>query len=717
MGMTIVLADNLHRSLSDLDGSARGRVVDFLIKLQTEPRASGVRLKAINNPRDRRVRTARVTDRLRAVLLHVGESMYVVQTVLPHDDAYRYAEQVTLNLNRATGAVEALETARISARVDAVASAVQPAAAPPLLAHVTARDYQRLGITEELVPALRRLVDEGDLLELVEPLPPLQRDVLLSLVDHSPEQVYADIVAPLLAAEVPAGDIPAALASPVNQASYLVVTDAAELRDALAWPMDRWRIYLHPTQRALAYPMRPYSGPVRVTGGPGTGKTVVAVHRARALADSAAPGERILLTTYGNTLARMLEELLHRLGGKPLRDRVDVLTTDRLARQILQDAGRRVTSPLNDEKCLEALRAHVARLGSDLDPQLLRDEWYRVVLDLGITDREAYLAARRRRVRRLSAAQKERVWAALGSFAERLAAGGLTTFRQITVEAALEAAGWQAKPYRYVVVDEAQDMTAAQWRLLRAVVPEAPDDMFIVGDAYQRIYDSNVVLSHHGVHTRGRGRRLTVSYRTTLEIARGGVALVRGHHYDDLDQGTDTLDRYRALIRGPAPVVAGFPSLADELAALADQVAAWRDAGVPAADIAVGVRTHHLAGRVVAALAERGLTATLVTNEASAPPDTVHVMTLHRLKGLEYRCVAVAGMSEGTVPPASLLATAGDDPQARRFVLDQERGLVFVACTRPREALWVSWHGRPSPLVFPLVMLFPARSGQAVAGR
>ncbi|WP_239679385.1 UvrD-helicase domain-containing protein [Natronosporangium hydrolyticum] len=705
--MTIVLAENLHRALSDLDSSARKRVVDFLIKLQVEPHASGVRLKAIKNPRDRRVRTARVTDDLRAVLLHLGDSMYMVQTVLPHDDAYRYAEQVTLTLNPATGAVEALETARISDRVEQVVAAPRQRVTdqPPLLAHVVDRDYQRLGVNEELVPALRTLVDEADLLELVEPLPPLQRDVLLSLVDRSPEQVYADLIAPIEAPTV-SDDIPTALASPVNQAAYLVVTDAAELKDALAWPMDRWRTYLHPSQRSLAYPLKPYSGPVRVTGGPGTGKTVVAVHRAVSLARAAEPGERILLTTYGNTLARALGELLERLGGKVVRDLVDVVTTDKLARRVLVDAGRTVPSPLNDADCLAALRGFVARTGSELDPQLLRDEWYRIILDLDLTSKESYLAAHRPRMRRLSLRQREQVWEVLAGFTEWLAEHRQTTFPQVTNEAAAVVSGWETKPYRHVVVDEAQDMTVGQWRLLRAVVPEATDDMFLVGDAHQRIYGRYVVLSHHGIHTRGRSRRLTISYRTTREIARGGLALLKGHHYDDLDGGDDTLDSYRALTRGPVPIVAGYPTLAAELGALAEQVVAWRDVGVTMADIAVGVRTHQIAEQVTAAFADRGIPAAVVTPETYDAQGAVHVMTVYRLKGLEYRCVAIAGMSEGVVPPKSMIAAVGDDPQAQRYLHDEERARVFVAATRPREALWVSWHGQPSPLVLPLVMMF-----------
>jgi hypothetical protein len=713
MGMTIVLADNLHRALSDLDGAARKRVVDFLIKLQTEPHSSGVRLKSIKNPRDPRVRTARVTDNLRAVLLHIGESMYVVQTVLRHDDAYRYAEQITLSVNKATGAVEALETARIEARVHAVVSAPPAvgAGSAPLLAHVSNHDFDHLGLPAELVPALRRIDDEEGLFEFVEPLPALQRDVILSLVDRPPEQVYAEIVAPAAGpARIEPDNLAAALERPVNRATYLVVTDAAELADALAWPMDRWRIYLHPTQRGLAYPIKPYSGPVRVTGGPGTGKTVVAVHRARALADAAGADERILLTTYGSTLIKTLDELLCRLGGDKARRRVDVLTIDKLARDVLREASRKV-NVIGDSECLALLRVQASEAGTGLDPQLLLDEWDSVVLDHDLTTRDAYLAAPRRRMRRLARPQKEAAWTVLERFADYLTRNSLLTFGQVTVEATRVAAQQTAKPYRYVVVDEAQDMTAPQWRLLRAVVPNAPDDMFIVGDAHQRIYDSHAILSHQGIHTRGRGRRLTVSYRTTREIVRSGLALVKGHHYDDLDQGVDSLDGYRSLLRGPAPEAAGYPTLAAELGAVADRVAAWHSAGVPLADIAVGVRIHTLAEKVTETLRERGIAAEIVRSDGVAPDHAVHVMTLHRLKGLEYRCVAVAGLRDGIVPPTNRLAAAADDPHARRVVQEQERALVFVACTRAREALHVSWHGAPSPLIAPLIV----QSGSAVA--
>jgi superfamily I DNA/RNA helicase len=228
--------------------------------------------------------------------------------------------------------------------------------------------------------------------------------------------------------------------------------------------------------------------------------------------------------------------------------------------------------------------------------------------------------------------------------------------------------------------------------------------MFLVGDAHQRIYPGAAVLSRLGIRTTGRGRRLTISYRTTREILRAGLALLKGHHYDDLDEGPDTLAGYRSLMHGPAPIVAGYPTLTDELAAVAERVSAWRDAGVPWAEIAVGLRTKGLATKLLAEFANRGLPANFISGDAVGARDETHVMTLHRLKGLEYRCVAVAGLREGTVPPAAALAAAGHDQPARHTLLDRERSLLFVACTRAREALAVTWHQTPSHLIAPLIV-------------
>ena len=701
MGLTIVLADTLHRALSNLDGSARKRVVDFLIKLQTEPHSAGVRLKPIKNPRDPRVRTARVTDDLRAVLIHIGDSAYVVQSVLAHDDAYRYAEQLTCTVNKATGAVEMLETVRIEQRVEAVVGEPSaPGSAPTLFAHVSDRDFDRLGIPDGLLPALRRLADETALLDLVEPLPNLQQDVLLSLVDNTTDQVYADIVAPAAGTDpIEADDLAMALQRPTNLATYLVVTDAAELVDALAWPMDRWRIYLHPTQRFLAYPSKPYSGPARVTGGPGTGKTVVAVHRAKSLAENLTGDHRLLVTTFGTTLARSLHDLLRRLSGDRIFERVDVLTTDQLARRILDQTGRQVNA-INDEACLAALKIHLTRAGSDLDPQLVKDEWERVVLEQHLTTREQYLTAPRLgRAKPLPKAHKVAVWTAIEGFTRQLSADKATTFPQITTAAAQLVSANAAKPYRHVIVDEAQDMTSVQWRLLRAVVDPAPDDLFVVGDAHQRIYPGTAVLSRLGIRTAGRSHRLTISYRTSREILRTGLALVKGHHYDDLDTGPDTLNGYRSLLQGPAPQVAGYPSLEAEVAALAELVSAWQAAGVPWEEIAIGVRNKGLGAKVTAELVAVGVPATFVSGDPANATGSAHVITLHRLKGLEYRCVAVVGLRQGTVPPAAVLAAAGDDQPARRTVLERERSLLFVACTRAREALSISWHHKPSHII------------------
>src|SRR5690606_20333066 len=111
------------------------------------------------------------------------------------------------------------------------------------------------------------------------------------------------------------------------------------------------------------------------------------------------------------------------------------------------------------------------------------------------------------------------------------------THTQAAAEAARLLDGSGEARYRHAIVDEAQDLHAAHWRLLRALVPAGTDDLFIVGDAHQRIYGRPLVLSRYGIETRGRSRRLTVNYRTSREILTWCSAVMQGASVDDLEGG------------------------------------------------------------------------------------------------------------------------------------------------------------------------------------
>jgi AAA domain/UvrD-like helicase C-terminal domain len=707
---TIVFADTFNKTVAKFDNQLKLRVFEFMVKFSLDPDADGINLKPPTRARDPRVRVARVTQDYRAVLFYPGSgAVYFLLNVLHHDDAYAYAAHAKLDVNKVTGGLEILELDRIEAARDEYRATAQAPGAPPLLfAGVGDADLRRLGISDDILPLVRMLTADDQLLGLTAIIPQVQADVLLTLYDGSPaEDVYADVVAPYLDGRpVDVDDLDAALERPATLISFTVTTNDDDLRAALDWPMDRWRTYLHPTQRTIAYPARPYGGPFRITGGPGTGKTVVAVHRARALAAKAKPDERILMAAFNTNIAATLKDLLRRLGGDTLADRVDVKTVDQLAMGVVYRAEGTRPPVLTDSAVLEQWNEYLVQHETGFSARFLDAEWNQVILAHALHTRDDYLATPRtgRGARRIGPAQRAEIWTLISGFEARLRGLGRRTFRQIATDAA-RYAGASSKPtYRHIIVDEAQDLHASHWRLLRALAPIADDDLFLAGDPFQRIYDNRVVLGRCGIRIQGRAKRLTINYRTTRQILDSSLALMRDHRTDDLDGGSDNLHGYRSLMRGAAPHVAGYPDLAAELAALGATVTSWHKSGIDYDDIAVGTRSRALVAIAHEALLGANIPAFVLTGKTQdAGQAGVRVTTLHRLKGMEFRCVALTALGAGQIPQPRDLADTDGDPSASADLLVTERSLLFVAGTRARDALAVSWHGEHSPLIAPLV--------------
>jgi superfamily I DNA/RNA helicase len=352
------------------------------------------------------------------------------------------------------------------------------------------------------------------------------------------------------------------------------------------------------------------------------------------------------------------------------------------------------------------LTEYLSRRTPEFSAHFLYAEWNSVILAGGLRSLADYLTTARpgRGSRRLSAAQRKQVWSLISGFEAELRGAGLRTFRQIATDAAGYAAYRREPIYRHVIVDEAQDLHASHWRLLRALVPAGPDDMFLVGDPFQRIYDNRAVLGHCGVKIQGRAKRLTINYRTTRQILEASLSLVNGSTRDDLDGGTEGLHSYRSLMRGRPPVTHGSPDAEAELAQLVATIRAWHDGGIDYDDIAVGARSRVLVQQACAALTAAELPAFVLTGRRDDDGKSgVHVTTLHRLKGTEFRCVALTGLNADQVPSPRDLADVADDPAATAAVLAQERSLLFVAGTRAREDLAIGWHGTCSPLLAPIV--------------
>lgn len=658
---------------------------------------SGVHLEKINNVRDSRLRSIRIDQSWRGIVLapESGDS-YTLLKVLQHDDAYAWACRRRVSVNRATGVIELRDVAAIEERLPQLTENAT-ASTSRLLDGVGDADLARLGIDEQVLPFARVLTDLDQLESARRILPEPQYDVLVGLaIGMSPEQVWEEMAgAATVAVEYDTSDVTAAVARSPER--VVLVSGPDELMEVFSYPFALWRICLHPTQHRMAHGS--FSGPARVTGGPGTGKTVVALHRAQHLAESSPQDRSVLVTTFTKTLAGSLEDGLRMLiDDEALQRRIDVRHIDQIAYQITASRhGRLPVLAESDQR--ERWRRLINRFGLSYTEAFLSQEWRHVVLAQVITTREEYLAAARSgRGRPLGARGRAEIWPALAGFEAELRAEGLWTYETICVEAArlLELA--EAKPYRHIVVDEAQDLSPWQWWLLRAAVASGPDDIFLVGDTHQRIYDHRVSLKQIGIDIAGRSERLKINYRTTAEILGWSLGLLRGVRIDDMNQDLETLAGCRSDVHGAPPILHGSSTRSAEMEHLVSVVRSWLGDGVQPGQVGIAARSSVLVDRAVAALAGSGIPTVSLAKRAARDGE-VAAATMHRMKGLEFRCVAVVGVGQQQVPAPSAVTPATDDQRSHDLDIQRERCLLFVACTRARENLVVSWHGTPSPLL------------------
>lgn len=693
--------------LHKLQGTVRKGVVDAWEKfsrltLDQLFKDQGLKLESLKEAKDPQIRTIRIDQSTRGVVLapQTGET-FVLLRVMPHDKAIAWAVKQRASINAVTRAVEIRDAATLDEITPAYERVAQTSPGQRLFEKFSDGDLTALGIDADTLRQARSLMDK-DQLEVFGPLLPQdQREVLQYLAEgFSVEEVWQDIVAPGLqvaAQPVDTSDFETAIQH--TRTRFALVTASEELRDILDKPFAAWRVFLHPSQHKVAY-RASFSGPAQVSGGPGTGKTVVALHRVKHLLGHLRDGDRILLTTYTNALVNALRSGLHSLVEDPrLRERVDITTVDAFAgRVVAEPPGVVAQRPLmyNEEESRWGKAAKAT--GFTRTAQFLAQEYRHVILAQDITSLAAYESADRRgRGSRLAAGQRPLVWRTVERFTADLADDRARTWLQTCAEAArlLEANG---PLYRHVVVDEAQDLHPAQWRLLRAAVPARPDDLFIAGDPHQRIYDSKVSLKSLGIKVAGRATKLRKNYRSTHEILSWCTALLVGRPVSQLEDGdrNETLLGYRSALHGNGPDVHAAASEDAELDALVEQVRTWTEAGVAAGEIGVSTRFNKTCAKAVSRLKDAGIPAALLKSDASDETTAVRVGTMHSFKGLEFRCVAVIGVNDGALPFAKSITPVDVDRVQHETDMMSERCLLFVACTRARDRLYVSWTGQPS---------------------
>ena len=717
--ITVALSNDFFKAFGKLSNKARSKVAAFIAKFRHNPRSPGLNYESVKGGKDPMIRSLRVDQDVRCILRAPDEgNTYVLLWIDKHDEAYQWARRRSCHVNRVSGAlhvvnVEAAETAvrEVSTRphsVEAAAESRQPLPQTVPNALFEACDDEQLmllGVPEVLLPAVRAVSNEEALARLIEWLPQACVDGLILIAGG---RTVEDVVKELerqRADGVDPADVAAALEAPDSKAEFLVITDDDELEAMLSAPLEQWRVFLHPSQRRLVE--RDWSGPVRVLGGAGTGKTVVAMHRAhwmakRLIADGGAG--HVLFTTFTRNLATDIHSNLTKICSSEELQRIRVVNLDRWVMDFLKTKGLHIRVFNQQSKdAAWSLAMDMADTELGLDENFYKEEWKDVVLANGCRSRDDYLKARRiGRGTRLNRKRRSQIWPVFDALRAEFRQQGLwepEEARQVAAD--LLKASNRSPQFAYVVVDEAQDLDMASFELIRALAGDPhSNDIFIVGDPHQRIYGKPVVLGRCGIEIRGRSRKLRINYRTTEETRAWATAVLSGLAFDDLDDGSDSASDYRSLLHGDKPLIKTFEDPAEEQHFLVELLLQIKEEQGSLANTCVTTRTNTMINKFTQLFQSEGIQCRVIqADEADDPSNpSLRLATMHRVKGLEFDQVFIPCLDSDQMPLKSILDRKPDQV-SRELFEQQERSLLHVAATRAKKRVVVSYTGYPSPLI------------------
>jgi len=680
--MEFRIADTFTDSLARLTVDEQKIVKTTAFDLQIDPSRPSMQFHKLDKAKDKNLWSVRVGRDIR-LIVHKTESSLLLCYVDHHDKAYDWAERRKIETHPTTGAAQIVE----------IRETVKEIVIPVYVGGQVAK----LAVTHEthLFAAVKddELLAFGVPAEWINDVKNATEDTLLTLADHLPSEA-AEALLELATGGKPRPAVSSAeLTSPFEhpdaQRRFRLMTGIEALEQALEFPWEKWTIFLHPEQQQWVE--RDYAGPARVAGSAGTGKTIVALHRAAYLARSN-PDARVLLTTFSDPLANALHSKLKRLIGNNPRvgERIDVYSLDAIGLRLYKAhvGPANIVSRSVIREALEAAASSVS--GHAFGLRFLLAEWEQVVDAWRLDSWEAYRdVARLGRKTRLAESQREVLWKIFERVFADLEDRQVITMPQMF--GALTAALAENKNviFDYVIVDEAQDVSVAQLRFLAALGGDRPNALFFAGDLGQRIFQQPFSWRSLGVDVRGRSRTLRVNYRTSHQIRTQADRLL-GHVVTDIDGNVEDRRGTVSVFNGPPPTIISLSNEAEEAKAVAGWVQEQTVAGLRPHEFGIFVRSEAQLDRARSAADASGLAYKILDEEhVDTTSGHIAIGTMHLAKGLEFRAVVVMACDDEVVPLQERIETVGDEADLQE-VYETERHLLYVACTRARDHLLIT---------------------------
>jgi hypothetical protein len=673
--MNFLIADTFTDSLARLAAPEQRAAKTTAFDLQIDPSGPGLSFHKLDRTKDSNFWSVRASSDIR-LIVHRTPSSLLLAYVGHHDAAYKWAERRKLERHPTTGAMQLVEVRERTEEVAAPApKAPTQSAKPKPFSNLRKIELMAFGVPEEWVDDVRK-ANEDNLLDVISHLPQEAQEALLKLAVG--EKFEA-------AKPAPTGADP--FAHPDALRRFRVFGDVEALRRALEEPWEKWGVFLHPSQAALV--ARDFSGPARVSGSAGTGKTIVAVHRAVHLARSNIKS-RVLLTTFSSMPAHALERKLRTLVGsdQEVAARIVVKAIGRVGVDLYSEAFG--TPSIASPEAIRALIADAAakRPGIKFSLSFLQGEWFDVIDPWLVRSPEEYgKVPRLGRKTRLTGNQRKALWPLFAEVHESLEAQGLVTNAEVFARAS-EKMSDATRPYDFAVVDEAQDLGVSEARFLAALGDGRPNSLFFAGDLGQRIFQRPFSWKALGIDIRGRSFTLRVNYRTSHQIRTQADRLLPDA-IADVDGNEESRKGTVSLLNGPPPVVREFDTADAEARAVGQWIAARLREGLRPEEIGVFVRSEAEMDRANAAAKFANVKAAELTIDAKAGTGRIAISPMHLAKGLEFPAVAVMACDDEILPQQARIEAIADEADLEE-VYNTERHLLYVACTRARDHLHVS---------------------------
>lgn len=675
--MDFRISDTFTDSLARLTGDEQKAVKTTAFDLQVNPASPGLSYHKLDRAKDKNFWSVRVSEDIR-LIVHKTEAGLLLCYAGHHDKAYEWAERRKLETHPKTGAaqfVEIRETVKEVVVPVYVQAATSTSPKPLLFAEKTDEELLSYGVPAEWLGDVRQ-ANEDSILIVADRLPCEAAEALLELATGGKPRVAQTV------AVTNPFDHPDALRR------FRVMSNVEELQRALDYPWEKWTVFLHPEQRQLVE--RDFTGPARVSGSAGTGKTIVALHRAVYLARTH-PEARVVLTTFSDTLAHALLTKLNRLvGNEPrLAERIDVYSINAIGLRLYKSHFG-PAKLVSDDKLADLLSSASKEVaGHKFSLRFLQTEWEQVVDAWQLGTWEEYRdVARLGRKTRLPEVQRAVLWSIFDQVHGWLKEQGLITLPAVFTALAASLSKIKNPPFDFAVVDESQDISVSQLRFLAALGGDRHNSLFFAGDLGQRIFQQPFSWKSLGVDVRGRSRNLRINYRTSHQIRQQADRLL-GPEVTDVDGNSENRADTISVFNGPPPVISVLQTEKEEIKFVAGWLKEQSNAGILPHEFGVFVRSAGQAARAQAAVKEAGLPFKVLDEHVETASGHVSICTMHLAKGLEFRAVAVMACDDEVIPLQERIEAISDDADLEE-VYNTERHLLYVACTRARDHLLVT---------------------------